>query len=306
MMRVLVLGAGAVGGYFGGRLLEAGSDVAFLVRAARADQLRKSGLVIRSPLGDARLEAPVVLTENPGVHFDLVLLSCKAYDLEPAIESIAPAVGPGTAILPLLNGMRHLEALDRRFGAERVLGGVCAIAATLNADGAIVHLTIEPTIRFGERNGAMSERVAAIAELMAPAKMVSVPSRTIVQDMWEKWVMLASLAGITCLMRASIGDIVAAPGGNELVLQLLEECAAVATAYGFAPRPASLDRGRAVLTETGSTFTASMLRDIERGGRTEGDHILGDLIARAEEKSIAVPLLRTAYCHVKVYERRIQ
>ena len=167
-MRVLVLGAGAVGGYFGGRLLEAGVDVTFLVREGRAEPLRKNGLVIRSPNGNATLESPAIVTARDTSQFDLVILSSKAYDLESAIEAITPAVGPATVVLPLLNGLRHMDALDTRFGSDRVIGGFCAIAVTLTPDGTIVHLNRLHELRFGERGGGMTERIIAIERLMAP------------------------------------------------------------------------------------------------------------------------------------------
>src|SRR5579864_8823591 len=162
-MRILVLGAGAIGGYFGGRLLEAGSDVTFLVRARRAAEMAKSGLIIRSHFGDVSIpKPPVVLADDLRRTFDLVILSCKAYDLNSAIESLAPAVGSETAILPLLNGMRHLDILDQRFGAPCVLGGQCFIGATLNQNHEIVHLNDQHELSFGERDGSHSARVEAI------------------------------------------------------------------------------------------------------------------------------------------------
>lgn len=304
-MKVLILGAGATGGYFGGRLFEAGRDVSFMVRERRAARLRANGLVIRSPQGNARLKPPVHVVG--GLHhrsFDLVVLACKAYDLDSAIEAIAPAVGPDTTVLPLLNGLRHYEQLDARFGPERVLGGLCSIAVTLDRDGDVEHLSPLHVLRFGERNGEPSARVAALDALFAGIKADARHSDNILQALWEKWVMLASLAGMTCLMRASIGEIVAAPGGEALLLQMLEECTAVAAAHGHAPREAVLEGTRRMLTEAGSKFTASMLRDLESGQRIEADHVIGDLIARAERKNVATPLLRIAQVHLKAHEAR--
>jgi 2-dehydropantoate 2-reductase len=140
-MRILVVGAGAIGGYFGGRLLEAGRSVTFLVRPRRAAELANSGLVIKSSRGDATLEhPPTLLAENLRESYDLILLSCKAYDLDSAIAAFASAMGSKTLILPLLNGMRHLDVLETRFGRDHVLGGQCVIAATLDQYHAIVHL----------------------------------------------------------------------------------------------------------------------------------------------------------------------
>lgn len=303
-MKVLVLGAGATGGYFGGRLLEAGGDVSFLVRKRRANHLKQHGLVIHSPVGNLRLSPKLVSENTLQETFDLVILSCKAYDLESAMNAIAPAIGRYTAILPLLNGLRHYDALDARFGERHVLGGLCSIAVTVREEGAIEHLSPMHVLRFGERDGRQSARIETLESLFAPVKADAKPSPDIIQALWEKWVMLASLAGMTCLMRASVGDIVAAPEGRALMLQMLDECRDVAGAYGHPPRPAVLEGTQNMLTETGSRFTASMLRDIEAGGRVEADHILGDLINRAVAKSISTPLLRIAYTHLKAYEAR--
>jgi 2-dehydropantoate 2-reductase len=301
-VRILIVGAGAVGGYFGGRLLEAGQDVTFLVRPGRAAQLAK-GLSIQSPVGGVDLPAPaVVAADTLSEHFDLVLLSCKAYDLEAAIASFAPAMGPESMALPLLNGMRHLEALDRRFGAGRVLGGLCAISSVLGPAGEILHLNDLHTIVFGERDGSASARVAAIATAFENTGVDARASRSIVQDMWEKWVFIAAAAGITCLMRASVGDIVAA-GGAPMTIALLEECAAVAAAEGYPPSAAAMERSRGMLTASGSALTASMFRDIEAHRPIEGDHIVGDLLRRGEAHSLGTPLLAIANLHLGAYAR---
>jgi 2-dehydropantoate 2-reductase len=299
-MHILVVGAGAIGGYFGGRLAQAGRDVTFLVRPKRAAELAGAGLVIKSPHGDVTLKnPPAVQAGKLSEKFDVVLLSCKAFDLEDAIKSFAPAVGPNTAIIPLLNGMRHLESLDSKFGRERVLGGLCAIAATLNEKREVVQLAPLQSLAFGERDGKLSDRVHAVAEVMASGKFDSAASETILQDMWEKWVFLASLAASTSLMRTSVGNILASPGGKDFVLGMLDECSAVATAEGHAPRAPFLERIRGTLTAEGSQMTASMFRDIKAGAPVEADHVIGDLIARGDAAKVPVPKLRTAYTHLK-------
>ena len=303
-MRVLVVGAGALGGYFGARLIAAGRDVTFLVRERRRAELAERGLVVESRFGNLHLaRPPTVLSQDLREPFDLVLLSCKAYDLQAAMDSVSGGVGPDTAILPVLNGMAHLDALEARFGAQTVLGGVALIGATLR-DGTIVHLNDAHGLVFGERAGGTSPRIEAIAATLADANFEARASDDILLEMWEKWVFLASLAAGTCLMRAPVGTIVAAPGGRELMLGLLGEATAVATAAGREPRPATLDRVRGVLTAPSSAFSASMLRDVEGGGRTEADHVVGDLIDRGERAGIATPLMRLAYTHLKAYELR--
>jgi 2-dehydropantoate 2-reductase len=302
-MKVLVVGAGAIGAYFGARLLEAGVDTTFLVRPRRQEQLR-AGLMVRSPHGDIRLAAPATVTaDRLQKGFGLVLLSIKAYDLAGAIESFAPAVDAGTAILPLLNGMRHVDALKERFGAERVLGGLCLIAATLGEDGNVIHLNDSHALTFGELSGARTPRAEAIEALLGRARFQSRLSEAIVQEMWEKWVFIATLAGSTCLLRAAVGDIVRS-GNTDLLRRMLRECAACAAAQGFAPRPQPLARTEAVLTDADSTLTASMMRDLERGARTEADHIIGDLLARRGPASADLSLLDVAFAHLKSHELR--
>lgn len=305
-MRILVVGAGSIGGYFGGRLLNAGRDVTFLVRPRRAAQLAKTGLVIRSPLGDLDLPASPTITAEAlrdREPFDLILLSCKAYDLEGAIGSFAPAVGPNSAILPLLNGIRHLDILEECFGPNRVLGGQCVISTVLDPEGRILHLGAFHSLSFGARDGSRSEQIETIATELSGAGFDSRLSESILQEMWEKWVFIAAGAGITCLMRSSIGDIVTA-GAGDLAAALLDECAAIATGQGFAPSEASTQRSRSMLTASGSGLTASMFRDIERGAPIEADHIIGDLLRRGETQDGTPPLLRVAYAHLKSYEAR--
>jgi len=303
-MRILVVGAGSIGGYFGGRLLEAGRDVTFLVRARRAAQLAEAGLLICSPQGDIALRAPPTVTaEGLRTPFDLVLLSCKAYDLDGAMDSLAPAVGPETAILPLLNGMAHLDALAARFGGPRVLGGLCLISTMLEPDGRIVHLNDAHLLVFGERDGASSTRLSAVESTLSGARFDARCSSAILQEMWEKWVFIAAAAGITCLMRASIGDIVAA-GGADLATALLEECAAIAVYNGYPPREGSLRNSVQALTAPGSTMTASMFRDIERAAPIEAEQILGDLLRRAGRQGADRALLHVACAHVRAYEAR--
>ena len=302
-MKILIVGAGAIGGYFGGRLLEAGRDVTFLVREKRAAQLAQTGLVIKSRFGDATLKPSTIQAAELRQPYDLIILSLKAYDLIGAMESFAPAVGPQTTILPLLNGMRHLDLLEKRFGAERVIGGECLIAATLDAEGRVLHLNDAHVIAFGERDGKNSPRIDTIAREFAGTKTDARASATILLEMWEKWVFLATLAGITCLMRASTADIVAA-NAAPLALQLLDECSAIATSAGFTPRDPALDRARKLLTAPGVPTTASMMRDVEHGARVEADHILGDLIERGKNVLPELSILRLAYANLKSYEAR--
>jgi 2-dehydropantoate 2-reductase len=300
-VRILVVGAGAVGGYFGGRLLQAHRDVTFLVRHRRAAELAATGLRIHSRAGDAHLILPpTIQAEDINEDFDLVLLSSKAYDLAGAIAAFAPAVGPDTVILPLLNGMRHIDVLSERFGSA-VLGGRCLISATLNEQREIVHLSEIHALSYGELDGTVSKRVKAIEKQFAGAQFESQASTQVLLEMWEKWIFIATLAGATCLMRASIGDIVAAPGGKDFIVNLLGECRSIAAGNGYAPRAAAMERSRDMLTTDDSPLTASMLRDLETGGAIEGDHIIGDLLARATTNVDVLPIV---YAGLKAYEAK--
>jgi 2-dehydropantoate 2-reductase len=302
-MRILMIGAGALGGYFGARLLEAGRDVTFLVRPQRAAKLKR-GLFVKSPVGDIRFDDPPTVTaDRLKQPFDLIVLSCKAYDLDGAMESIAPAVGPNTTILPLLNGMSHIDALNARFGKPKVLGGWCAISATMNEAGQILHLQPFHSISFGEQDGSNTERLAAVTAALSGAKFDALAVDSIILEMWEKWIFIASAAGITSLMRGPVGDIVAAEA-VDLTMALFNECVAIAAAHGFPPRKAAVDRFVSILTAANSLFTASMLRDIEMDLPIEADHIVGDLLKRSSQAPQPAQLLRVAYAHLKTYEAR--
>jgi 2-dehydropantoate 2-reductase len=300
-MRILVVGAGAIGGYFGARLAAAGRDVTFLVRPRRAEQLA-SGLFVRSPKGDVTIAAPKLVTEATlSEPFDLVLLSCKSYDLDSAMTSFAPAMGPATIVLPMLNGESHIDTLRKRFGAAAVLGGQCQISSTLDAQGHVIHLNEMHVLGFGELEGTLSSRIEAVSENLSGASFDAQLSTHILQDMWEKWLFIATMAGITCLMRAALGDIAKA-GGTDIALALFEECSAIAARNGHAPHPVIGERIRKMLRAPGSTLTASMLRDVENHGRTEHEHVLGDLFARGQ--GTRAPVLEICLAHMRAYEAR--
>lgn len=304
-MRVLVLGAGALGGYFGGRLIEAGTaEVAFLVRPARQAALARDGLRIESPFGAWSGPVATVTADEARPGWDVVLLSCKAYDLDDAIAAIRPTVDARTAILPVLNGLAHVDRLVGEFGAGQVLGGLAKIQATLAADGTVRHLNDWRWLTFGERDGAMSDRVRAIEAAFAPAKGVvaqAVPD--VMARMWEKLVHLGTAAAGTVMMRANVGEIVRA-GGSGLLHRLLERNAAVAAANGFPMREAFLAEFRALFADPASAYATSMLRDLEAGGRIEADHILGYLLGAARAAGLPHELHEAAFLHARAYEQR--
>jgi 2-dehydropantoate 2-reductase len=305
-MRFLVLGAGAVGGYFGGRLAEAGRDVTFLVRGARAAALGEHGLTVESPLGDFRVPVNLVTAERVGGPYDVVLLTVKHYDLDAAIAAIRPGIGPDSAVLPLLNGLVHLDRLDAAFGPQRVLGGVAYVGASLQPGGTIRHHNRLSGIAFGERGGdPASARARAIEEAFAGTPISAPANENIMLEMWEKFVMMGAMAGISCLMRGNVGEIMGTQDGEALMIAALAECQAVAAASGFSPRPESRERVQAMLTERGSINSPSMRQDLEAGRRTEAEWVVGDMLRRAGGLDIDTPLLRAAYCHLQVHENRL-
>jgi 2-dehydropantoate 2-reductase len=304
-MRILVLGAGALGGYFGGRLVEAASaEVAFLVRPGRQALLARQGLVIESPFGAWRGPVATVPADRAAPGWDVVLLCCKAYDLEDAIAAIRPAVDGRTAVLPVLNGLSHLDRLVEVFGPDRVLGGLAKIQATLAPDGAVRHLNDWRWLTFGERDGGVSDRVRAIEAAFAPARGVvarAVPD--IMGRMWEKLVHLGTSAIGTVLMRANIGEVVRA-GGGAFLHRMLERNAAIAAAHGHPMPDAFLAEYRALFADPASAYGTSMLRDIEAGGRTEAEHILGFLLEAALRAGVAEETHAAALLHARAYEQR--
>jgi 2-dehydropantoate 2-reductase len=306
-MRILVIGAGATGGFFGGRLTQAGRDVAFLVRGARAEQLRRDGLQIRSPFGDATVQPKLVSAEElrgGKEPFDLVIVATKAYSLEASLDDFAPAVGADTAILPILNGLRQLDVLDARFGAERVLGGSCRVVGDVDAEGRVIQMSKLGDITFGERSRERTERIERIDTELRGALFDAILAPDVLAAMWQKWYVLASMNIICILARGTIGEVAAAPRGTEFARAAVEECIAIATANGYTPASEPLAAHITRMTEAGSKLTSSMYRDLTKGAAVEADHILGDLLDRGEAHGVDAPLLRAAYVQLKVYERQ--
>jgi 2-dehydropantoate 2-reductase len=304
-LKTLILGAGAIGGYIGGRLQESGADVTFLVRPARREALAKGGLVIKSPRGDVTQKVKTVLKGSEGGPYDVVLLTNKAYDMDSAIAAITPAVGPDTTIVPLLNGMNHIDVLKAKFGAGCVAGGVARIGVALSPEGEIRHTSPFAAFSVGELERRPAR--AALVEFAATIKKAGIDGGlhdNIAQDLWDKWVFLCTLAALCCLMRGTSGDILEAEEGQAIVLETLEECRKVAAAAGYNPSESGLGFARQSLSQKGSLFAASMLHDLEKGSMVEADHVVGDMIQRAKKAGIATPNLRLAYAHLQVYLAR--
>lgn len=303
-MKILILGAGAVGGYWGARLHQAGVDVTFLLRAARAAKVRQEGLVVKSPKGDAVVPVKVVTSGGEGGPYDVIVLACKAYDLDSAMDSIAPAVGPDTTIVPMLNGHAHFARLDTRFGAARVAGGLARISGMLGPNGEILHSGASG-VSFGERDGKPArDSLKALDAACRQAGIDGGLNPDIGQDLWDKWVMLGTIASMCAALRGTVGDIVAAEDGASLMRETLDECCRVAAADGHAPSAKVRAGIEGMLTQPESKAVASILGDIEKSGAVEAFQIVGDMLARARKAGVPAPNLRFAYAHLQAYEAR--
>ena len=304
MMKILVLGAGGTGGYFGGRLAQAGADVTFLVRERRARQLAQDGLIIESPKDRVVVRVNTVLAGTVKAEFDIVILACKAYDLESSIAAIKPAMATHTCIVPLLNGISHIDTLDAAFGKARVMGGSCQIAATLSKEGVVKSMADAHSITWGAREPAQLAAAQQLGEAFANTIVDWKVSDTSMLDMWEKVAFLSTLAGMTCLMRATVGEILATPDGRDIMQRYAKTSMAIAAAAGYAPRAAVVERFEKILNSSGLSLTASMLRDLESDGEVEADHIVGFMLGRAREYGIDDSLIAAAYTHLKAYQNR--
>lgn len=305
-MKVLIVGAGAVGGFVGARLLQAGADVVFLVRDRRLRELSERGLVVESPLGNFSRTVKAVRAAPSDFSPHLIVIACKAPALNSALEAVAPSVGPDTHLLPLLNGIAHLESLRTAFSGNDVLGGLVHGALTLREDGVIGHLSPFFSAIVGYLAPNDSRLAEELVALLRAANVEANVSPNIRQDMWNKFVFLTTLAGITCLMRAPVGTIVSTDHGQDLTLKLLREALSVAQAEGFPPDSAAMDSYTRLLTDKTSTLTASMLRDVLAGKSTEADHIIGDMLRIAQRHRLETPMLEVSMTHLRCHEASIR
>ncbi|QVJ02862.1 ketopantoate reductase family protein [Nocardiopsis eucommiae] len=301
-MKILVVGAGAVGGYFGGRLVQAGRDVDFLVRPARAALLAEHGLNITSVEGHTENTTVRPVTKDQLTDaYDLILLSVKSYGLEDAVEDLAPAVGPGTVVVPFLNGMRHLDVLVERFGEDHVYGGVCMVMTRLDEAGGIVEVGKMGELVYGPLSDSPVVDLDRVHGALEEAGFTARPTKEIRQEMWDKWVFLASLGAVTCLMRAPIGRVNRAPGGSEFSAGMFAEAITVATAAGYPPSDRIRGFADRVISDTERDTSTSMYWDLTHDNPVEGDHIVGDLVARGRELGVPTPLFSLAHTHLSVY-----
>jgi 2-dehydropantoate 2-reductase len=302
-MKILILGAGGVGGYFGARLIQAGADVTYLLRDKRHQKIQADGLVIETPKETFTLHPKTVTRDQLKPEYDVIILAPKAYDLDDALESVSAASSHGV-ILPVLNGLSHIAKLDAAFGRSRVMGGVAHIAATVTSSGAVKQLTDLHALTVGHRDPAHETLAREFSALCEQATFDHTFSENIEQSLWDKWVFLATLAGMTTLCRGHVGKIADAPWGKETMTSFYAESCAIALANGFPTKESAQQKALAMLTKPGSSFAASMLRDLTQGNQTEHEHILGAMIEAGVQKAVSCPLLKAAHTHMVVEQNK--
>ncbi|HJV16333.1 MAG TPA: ketopantoate reductase family protein [Bacillales bacterium] len=304
-MRVLVVGAGAIGGYFGGRLLEKDVDVTFLVRERRRKQLKEHGLIIESVNGNASFTPKTIVTGENADHFDLVILSTKAYHLEGAIEDIRPYVTEGTMIMPLLNGISHIQKLIDEFGKENVIGGLCSIESTLDNEGKILQTSALNNLVFGELTTKRTERILKVEELFSGTKVNYKLSDNVNQDLWHKYLFITTMSGITTLMRSSIGPIREEESSYQTLKSLLKEIISLMNQVQ-APLAENIEEIQLKqINGLGYPMKTSMQRDMEKSLPVEADHLQGYLLEIARKEGLSAPVLQAAYGNLKVYEGQL-
>ncbi|QQK80094.1 ketopantoate reductase family protein [Salicibibacter cibi] len=301
-LKFLVVGAGAVGGYFGGRLLEAGENVTFLVRSKRRKQLEQNGLVLQSVKGDATLYPPLIEKGEAGT-FDVILLSTKAYQLPNVLPDLKDFMHNETAVIPLLNGIGHLDTLDQYFNKDKVLGGLCFIESTLTKDGHILHTSSGHRLSFGERNGKLSERVERIAASFEKTNADVQASIHISEAMWRKYLFITTLSGITTLFNSPVGPIRNSHEGQAFTDQLIEEIVTTMRQTDEPIKDDFADKAWRQFMKVSEETKASMQKDKEKGLPVEADHIQGYLLQIAESNELSTPYLQAVYANLKVYEQ---
>ena len=302
-MRILILGAGGVGGYFGARLLQVGADITFLVRQKRAELIKQQGLIVVTSTETICFEPKLVTVEGLVHEFDLVLLSPKAYDLDDALEDCINVPG-NPVFLPLLNGFDHLQLMDEKFGKERVMGGVAHIAAVLTEEGVVKQLNDLHRFSYGTRHANQESIAKDLERLVQPATFDSVRSLNIEQSLWDKWTFLATLAGINTLMRANVGEILATEFGGLVTEKMFKECCSVAQKSQYLISEETQAQSLSILQKPNSDFTASMLRDLDSGYRTEHEHIIGSMLRRGNALNLYCPSLQLAYTQLVIRDNQ--
>jgi len=300
-MRILMAGAGATGGYFGARLAQAGQDVTFLVRERRYQQLQARGLVLQTPQGTEKLQPQLTQANTLTGHYDLIIVTVKSFALDQVMDDIAPAVGPDTLIMPILNGMRHIATLQQRFGEDKVIGGLCKINATLGDEGEVIQLTPLHQLLYGALDGNNDARLQRVDAALRDCQVDTLFSDNIMDELWEKWLLLSTLGAVCCLARGNTQQILTSRGGEALLQGIFAEILSVITAEGYQPRPAVTARIFELLNNPSTPMTSSMYRDLTQGFDIEADQVIGDLLLRAKRNGLSTPLLNAVDVNLQVY-----
>ena len=300
-MRILMAGAGATGGYFGARLIQAGQDVTFLVRERRYQQLQTHGLVLQTLQGTEKFQPQLIQASTLKSHYDLIIVTVKSFALDQVMDDITPAVGPATLIMPILNGMRHIATLQQRFGEDKVIGGLCKINATLGDQGEVIQMTPLHQLLYGALNGNNDARLQRVDAALRDCQVDTLFSDNIMDELWEKWLLLSTLGAVCCLARGNTQQILTSRGGEALLQGVFTEILSVITAEGYQPRPAVTARIFELLNNPATPMTSSMYRDLTQGSDIEADQVIGDLLLRAKRNGLATPLLNAVDVNLQVY-----
>ncbi|MDC3090346.1 ketopantoate reductase family protein [Paracoccaceae bacterium] len=303
-MRVLVLGAGAVGGYFGGRMAEKGMDVTFLVREQKKQQLRQNGLVIKSPKGDLSIQPNLITMNKVESTFDIILFTNKAYDLDEILQSTFP-VKDGSIIIPLLNGYTHMEKLRNKFSNACVFGGIAHIFSTLSKEGEIHHFNDIHSLTFGHLHNADETDGRKFFDACISANFTIKYSDNITVDLWHKWILIATVAGATTLFNATIGEIASTEHGRSFINNLHGECINIAKSEKIEINADELTQQSHFLSDKQSTWNSSMRRDMLNNSKIECAHIFLELIKIADKNNVLCPSLKTVMINGEIYMRTL-
>ncbi len=289
-MKLVIMGAGGVGGYFGARLAAAGGEVVFIARGAHKDAMRANGLTVHSSLGDVHLDI-VAAMDDPGAvgPCDIILFCVKLWDVEVAAEAIRPLLSDDTCVVPIQNGVGVTGMLSRLLGAEHVMGGVAQISASIEAPGVIRHHGNFARLVFGELDGSASRRQERLLAACAGAGIEARVSPKIEAEIWEKFIFLAPMAGATAFYRASIGEILGDPERRARFEAMVAETAAVGRAKGVALGDGQAARTLAFVADLPPAMKASMLLDLELGRRLELDWLNGEVVRLGAEFGVETP-----------------
>lgn len=304
-MKFIVFGSGGVGGYFGGRLAQAGEDVAFIARGKHLAAIQESGLQVDSISGDFLIH-PARATDSPEAirAADVIILSVKAWQLDEAIQQMRPLIREGTIILPLLNGIEHMDTLINAFGREHVIGGMCRISVFIADAGLIKHVALEPYLAFGELNKTKSERVSKLFDALKKISGATVETPGDIElTMWEKYLLISAFSGMGAVTRQPIGVFRSVPESRAMFRRALEEVVLVANARGVALSEDSVQAVMDRIDKTQPDMMASMQKDILEGRPSELEAQTGALVRMARALSVSVPTHEFIYASLLPMEK---